>query len=171
MLVITENTVFSNMMPCSLIEVYRRFGGTYCLHLKSREVSRARNAVCCLFASLSLRLSEWRQCSLLQDCTTPHVIGLSVGRFSWHLTGYRVKNVMYRTRSFVTMFARTGNFTVSKDSWIKQSHTLFLLRLVLILSSHLNFEFLPCCFTLYKYNHNKSLIDFYVCDYHFTDLY
>jgi hypothetical protein len=31
-------------MPCNLIEVYRRFGGSYCLHLQGRIVIRAKHA-------------------------------------------------------------------------------------------------------------------------------
>jgi hypothetical protein len=34
-------TVFWDMMPRSLIEVSRRFGGKYCPHLKDRKVSQA----------------------------------------------------------------------------------------------------------------------------------
>lgn len=33
-----NNTVFWGVTPCSLIEVYRRFRGTYCLHLQGQGV-------------------------------------------------------------------------------------------------------------------------------------
>jgi hypothetical protein len=34
-------TMFWNVTPCSLIEVQRCFGGTYCSHLHGRRVSQA----------------------------------------------------------------------------------------------------------------------------------
>jgi hypothetical protein len=36
-----ENTVLWDMTPCSLVEVYRRFGGTYFLYLQSLRVIQA----------------------------------------------------------------------------------------------------------------------------------
>jgi hypothetical protein len=36
-------TIFWNALVCSLVEVYRRFGETYCLHLQGRKASRASN--------------------------------------------------------------------------------------------------------------------------------
>jgi hypothetical protein len=30
-----KSTVFWNVTPCSLVEVYQRSGGTYCIHLRS----------------------------------------------------------------------------------------------------------------------------------------
>jgi hypothetical protein len=33
------DTVFGNVMSCSLVEAYRRFGGMYCLHFRHRRVS------------------------------------------------------------------------------------------------------------------------------------
>jgi hypothetical protein len=36
-----KSTVLSDMVPFSLIDVYRRFGGTYCLHLQGRRISKA----------------------------------------------------------------------------------------------------------------------------------
>jgi hypothetical protein len=38
-----KNTVFWNVMPCSLVEVYQLISGTYCLHLQGRRVSHAGN--------------------------------------------------------------------------------------------------------------------------------
>jgi hypothetical protein len=37
--VMSTTTVFWDVMPCSLVKVYRLFGGAYCLHLQGRGVS------------------------------------------------------------------------------------------------------------------------------------
>jgi hypothetical protein len=34
-----ESTAFWDVTPCSLVQVYRRFGVTYCLHLDIRKLS------------------------------------------------------------------------------------------------------------------------------------
>jgi hypothetical protein len=39
--VITKSTVFWNVMPCSLVDVYRRFEGTYCLQIQGRTSNQA----------------------------------------------------------------------------------------------------------------------------------
>jgi hypothetical protein len=36
-------TIFWDTPVCSLVDVYRRFGETYCLHHKGRKVNRASN--------------------------------------------------------------------------------------------------------------------------------
>jgi hypothetical protein len=36
-----KNIIFCDVTPCSLIEVYRRFGIAYCLHFRGRSVSQA----------------------------------------------------------------------------------------------------------------------------------
>jgi hypothetical protein len=33
-----KNTIFWDVMPCSLVEVYRHFGRTYCLHLHGKSL-------------------------------------------------------------------------------------------------------------------------------------
>jgi hypothetical protein len=38
-----KNTVFFDVIPCSPLEVYLRFGGHYCLHLRGRNVSQTTN--------------------------------------------------------------------------------------------------------------------------------
>jgi hypothetical protein len=37
MAVTMKSIVFWDVMPCSLVQVTRRFGGTYCLHLERRR--------------------------------------------------------------------------------------------------------------------------------------
>jgi hypothetical protein len=37
----TRIAIFWSVIPCSLIDVYRHFGGAYCLHLQVRIVSQA----------------------------------------------------------------------------------------------------------------------------------
>jgi hypothetical protein len=37
-----KSTIFWDITPCSPLKVNRRFGGTYCLHLQGRRISRAR---------------------------------------------------------------------------------------------------------------------------------
>jgi len=34
-----KNTTFCDVTPCSLVEMYQRFGGTYCIHLQLRRVN------------------------------------------------------------------------------------------------------------------------------------
>jgi hypothetical protein len=41
---VRRSTVFCNVAPCSPVEVHRRFGGNYCLHLQGGEASE--RAVC-----------------------------------------------------------------------------------------------------------------------------
>jgi hypothetical protein len=41
--VIMKITIFWDITPCSPLSVNRRFGGTYCLHLQGRKISRARS--------------------------------------------------------------------------------------------------------------------------------
>jgi hypothetical protein len=51
----TKNTVFWDVTPCSLVEICRRFGGTYFLHLQVVEKSiRVQLAVCLLWELLYL---------------------------------------------------------------------------------------------------------------------
>jgi hypothetical protein len=38
-----EECYFWNVVPCSPVEIDRRFGGTYCLHLKDQRVSQTRS--------------------------------------------------------------------------------------------------------------------------------
>jgi hypothetical protein len=38
-----NNSVFSDITPCSPLIVNLHFGGTYCLHVQSRSISRARH--------------------------------------------------------------------------------------------------------------------------------
>jgi hypothetical protein len=53
-----KNTVFWDATPCNLIEVYRRFVGTYCLHLQGRGISRARKQASS--ARITVRPWRWR---------------------------------------------------------------------------------------------------------------
>jgi hypothetical protein len=41
--VVMKSTMFRNITPCSPLEVNRRFGRTYRLHLQGRRISQARN--------------------------------------------------------------------------------------------------------------------------------
>jgi hypothetical protein len=53
---LTQNiTVFWDVTPCSTVQVYWRFGGTYCLHLQRRRVSQPskQTAATCLFGLLA----------------------------------------------------------------------------------------------------------------------
>jgi hypothetical protein len=38
-----KSTIFWDITPCSPLSVYRRFGGTYRLHLQGQKISSARN--------------------------------------------------------------------------------------------------------------------------------
>jgi hypothetical protein len=38
-----KSTIFWDITPCSLVGVYRRSVGTYCLHLEDRRVSQESN--------------------------------------------------------------------------------------------------------------------------------
>jgi hypothetical protein len=38
-----KSNIFWDVTPCSLIEVHRRFGGIYCLHIRGRKVSQEIN--------------------------------------------------------------------------------------------------------------------------------
>jgi hypothetical protein len=40
---VMKSTIFWDITPCNPLKVNRRFGGTYCLHLQGRKISRARN--------------------------------------------------------------------------------------------------------------------------------
>jgi hypothetical protein len=40
--VVVKSTIFGDITPCSPLKVGLRFGGTYCLHLQGRRISRAR---------------------------------------------------------------------------------------------------------------------------------
>jgi hypothetical protein len=51
----SKSTIFSDITPCSPLKVNRRFGGTYCLRLQGRRLSRARNQLCSAFHLLSHR--------------------------------------------------------------------------------------------------------------------
>jgi hypothetical protein len=51
-------TVFWNVLLCSLVEVYRCFGGMYYLHLQGRRVKDGSSAFL------------WNICKLLPDCMT-----------------------------------------------------------------------------------------------------
>jgi hypothetical protein len=54
-----------DMMPCSLVGVHSRFGGTNCLHLQVRRVSQARNQqeaaflISCCLLDLLLDPNVW----------------------------------------------------------------------------------------------------------------
>jgi hypothetical protein len=37
---ISKSTIFYDVMPCCVVEVYRGYRGTDCLHLQGRRVSR-----------------------------------------------------------------------------------------------------------------------------------
>jgi hypothetical protein len=37
-----KNTIFWDVTPCIMIEVYRRSGATYCLHLRDKNISQGR---------------------------------------------------------------------------------------------------------------------------------
>jgi hypothetical protein len=39
-MLLVKDAVFWDVMPCSLVDVYRRFGGTCCPGLRDRRVSR-----------------------------------------------------------------------------------------------------------------------------------
>jgi hypothetical protein len=41
--VVMKSTIFWDIMPCSLLSVIRRFGGTYRLHLQGQKISWVRN--------------------------------------------------------------------------------------------------------------------------------
>jgi hypothetical protein len=42
--ILKKISVFWNVIPCNQVEVYRRLGGIYCLHLQGQRVSQAINA-------------------------------------------------------------------------------------------------------------------------------
>jgi hypothetical protein len=46
-----NSTKFLDVMPCSLVEYYQSFGGTYCLHLQCRRVSTGNRWLAELLAS------------------------------------------------------------------------------------------------------------------------
>jgi hypothetical protein len=41
--IVLENTVFRDVTPSSLVEVYRRYALAYSLHLQGRRVSQGSN--------------------------------------------------------------------------------------------------------------------------------
>jgi hypothetical protein len=44
-----KSTIFWDVTPCSLVGIYRRFGGTGCLHIQSRSIGQAsKRQVLCL---------------------------------------------------------------------------------------------------------------------------
>jgi hypothetical protein len=57
-----KTVIFWNITECSPLKVNRRFGGTYCLLLQGRRISRARNKpesrcqaeLCCCFSILKM---------------------------------------------------------------------------------------------------------------------
>jgi hypothetical protein len=42
-----NSTTFWDVTPCSLVEIFLRFGGTYCLHRQGRKVSQTSNKLAC----------------------------------------------------------------------------------------------------------------------------
>jgi hypothetical protein len=48
-----ETTILWDMMPCNLVEVFRRFGGNHFLHLQG-------HSVCCLLVGYSLARLTFR---------------------------------------------------------------------------------------------------------------
>jgi hypothetical protein len=53
-----KSTVFLYMTPHSLVEVYRRLGGTYYLDLQGRRVIAVRRVLCFLLGGLGLPLGS-----------------------------------------------------------------------------------------------------------------
>jgi hypothetical protein len=54
-----KNTVFRDMISCSPMEVYRCFGGTYCLHLRGLRLNQETHkgaAITLLASSMLLAL-------------------------------------------------------------------------------------------------------------------
>jgi hypothetical protein len=49
-----NSTAFWRVTPCSLVEVYRRFGGTYYLHLHTRRVTLVISKPSCFLLVLLL---------------------------------------------------------------------------------------------------------------------
>jgi hypothetical protein len=46
-----DSTVFTDVVPCNLLEVYRRFGEMYCFHLQDRKIKQesiSQSSACCL---------------------------------------------------------------------------------------------------------------------------
>jgi hypothetical protein len=41
--VVTKSSVYFDITPCSLLKVNGRFGGTFCLYLQGRRISKVRN--------------------------------------------------------------------------------------------------------------------------------
>jgi hypothetical protein len=72
-------TVLWDLAPCSPVEVYRHFGGTFCFSLQGRKVSQARKSIALFLAGSLLGLpfhaenggSTFFRSSiqLLTDCT------------------------------------------------------------------------------------------------------
>jgi hypothetical protein len=63
-----KNTIFWDMTPLSLVEFYRRFGGTGCLHLQSRRISHvsSRESLNYLSSSSTHRGKQFRILSYLK---------------------------------------------------------------------------------------------------------
>jgi hypothetical protein len=41
--------VFSKVRPCSVVEVYQHFSGTYCLHLQGQKANQVASSCCLTF--------------------------------------------------------------------------------------------------------------------------
>jgi hypothetical protein len=57
--VIKKDVIFWDLRPCSLVEIYRRFGRTCCLHLQSRIInpgSKVMLLLACLFYSSTQKM-------------------------------------------------------------------------------------------------------------------
>jgi hypothetical protein len=58
----SKTTIFRDMTLCSLVEVYRRFGGTYCLHLRiKKQAKEAPSVIRWLIVWLTLLNWWWEQ--------------------------------------------------------------------------------------------------------------
>jgi hypothetical protein len=64
-----KRTVFRDITPCSPVEAYRRFGGTYCLHLHGEVEQAGRKQSYVLDADHSLDLLFDLKDKLLRDYT------------------------------------------------------------------------------------------------------
>jgi hypothetical protein len=58
---------FWDMMPCRLVNVYRRLGGTHCLRLSLQRTESTLKRVAVFFTKTSIKIYQTKRCYVLED--------------------------------------------------------------------------------------------------------
>jgi hypothetical protein len=120
--VIMKGNILWDVKSCSLVEVYRLFGGTYCLHLHSQWVHLARNKHAA--SKVNFYKSTWchiPEDSTLQRAKLPHYAFIHELCTEMHKKYHEIRTYKQVKKGYSWTRAQFWNLLEDQGGWESQA--------------------------------------------------